>query len=209
MAMLLPSCEVDELIQILKIAYVMLGAGTIALITAVAVPEILDGGFPEMRRQVMEKLQNQKSNKDLQGENDRLFNYCNLRVLALAGWTMFKGGTAYTPSESNTDFYSLSRKTIEGNDYDFNQLKGKRVLIVNTASECGFTPQYKGLQKLHEQYGESLTIIGFPCNDFGNQESGSSEEINSFCSKNYGVSFQMMEKVSIKGDAPHPVYFGF
>jgi len=129
-----------------------------------------------------------------------------LAVLALAGWTMFKGGTAYTPSESNTDFYSLSCKTIEGNDYDFNQLKGKRVLIVNTASECGFTPQYKGLQKLHEQYGESLTIIGFPCNDFGNQESGSSEEINSFCSKNYGVSFQMMEKVSIKGDAPHPVY---
>ena len=129
-----------------------------------------------------------------------------LAVLALAGWTMFKGGTAYTPSESNTDFYSLSCKTIERNDYDFNQLKGKRVLIVNTASECGFTPQYKGLQKLHEQYGESLTIIGFPCNDFGNQESGSSEEINSFCSKNYGVSFQMMEKVSIKGDAPHPVY---
>jgi len=129
-----------------------------------------------------------------------------LAVLALAGWTMFKGGTAYTPSESNTDFYSLSCKTIEGNDYDFNQLKGKRVLIVNTASECGFTPQYKGLQKLHEQYGESLTIIGFPCNDFGNQESGSSEEINSFCSKNYGISFQMMEKVSIKGDAPHPVY---
>lgn len=129
-----------------------------------------------------------------------------LAVLALAGWTMFKGGTAYTPSESNTDFYSLSCKTIEGNDYDFNQLKGKRVLIINTASECGFTPQYKGLQKLHEQYGESLTIIGFPCNDFGNQESGSSEEINSFCSKNYGVSFQMMEKVSIKGDAPHPVY---
>ena len=129
-----------------------------------------------------------------------------LAVLALAGWTMFKGGTAYTPSESNTDFYSLSCKTIEGNDYDFNQLKGKRVLIVNTASECGFTPQYKGLQKLHEQYGESLTIIGLPCNDFGNQESGSSEEINSFCSKNYGVSFQMMEKVSIKGDAPHPVY---
>ena len=116
-----------------------------------------------------------------------------LAVLALAGWTMFKGGTAYTPSESNTDFYSLSCKTIEGNDYDFNQLKGKRVLIVNTASECGFTPQYKGLQKLHEQYGESLTIIGFPCNDFGNQESRSSEEINSFCSKNYGVSFQMME----------------
>lgn len=129
-----------------------------------------------------------------------------LAVLAIAGWTMFKGGTAYTPSESNTDFYSLSCKTIEGNDYDFNQLKGKRVLIVNTASECGFTPQYKGLQKLHEQYGESLTIIGFPSNDFGNQESGSSEEINSFCSKNYGVSFQMMEKVSIKGDAPHPVY---
>lgn len=129
-----------------------------------------------------------------------------LAVLALAGWTMFKGGTTYTPSESNTDFYSLSCKTIEGNDYDFNQLKGKRVLIVNTASECGFTPQYKGLQKLHEQYGESITIIGFPCNDFGNQESGSSEEINSFCSKNYGISFQMMEKVSIKGDSPHPVY---
>ena len=129
-----------------------------------------------------------------------------LVVLALAVWTMLKGGSAYTPKESNADFYSLSCKTIKGNDYYFNQLKGKKVLIVNTASECGLTPQYKGLQKIHEQYGESLTIIGFPCNDFGNQESGSNEEINSFCSKNYGVSFQMMEKVSIKGDAPHPVY---
>lgn len=129
-----------------------------------------------------------------------------LLALTLLGWNVIKGSATYSPSKSAVDFYSLSCKTLGGEDYSFSQLKGKKVLIVNTASACGFTPQYKGLQKLHEQYGENLVILGFPCNDFGKQESGSHEEIGAFCQNNYGVSFKMMEKVSIKGSNPHPVY---
>ena len=129
-----------------------------------------------------------------------------LLALTLVGWKMIKGSSTYRPAKSAVDFYSLSSKTLDGEDYSFAQLKGKKVLIVNTASACGFTPQYKGLQKLHEQYGENLVILGFPCNDFGKQERGNHEEIGEFCQKNYGVSFNMMEKVSIKGSNPHPVY---
>ena len=129
-----------------------------------------------------------------------------LLALTLVGWKMIKGSSTYRHSKSVVDFYSLSSKTLDGEDYSFAQLKGKKVLIVNTASACGFTPQYKGLQKLHEQYGENLVILGFPCNDFGKQESGSHEEIGKFCQKNFEVSFNMMEKVSIKGSNPHPVY---
>ncbi|GCD80762.1 glutathione peroxidase [Schleiferia thermophila] len=104
-------------------------------------------------------------------------------------------------------FYSLKAKTIDGKDFDFSTLKGKRVLIVNVASECGFTPQYKKLQKLFDDYKDkNFVILGFPCNDFGGQEPGSTSEIKSFCEKNYGVTFQLMEKVSIKGPNPHPVY---
>jgi glutathione peroxidase len=126
--------------------------------------------------------------------------------LALIGWNMFKGGNTYEPMNSINDFHSLSCNTLDGQPFDFSELKGSKVLIVNTASACGFTPQYKGLQKLHEEYGETLKILGFPCNDFGKQESGSHEEIGEYCQKNYGVTFQMMEKVNIKGKSPHPVY---
>ena len=95
-----------------------------------------------------------------------------------------------------TDFYSLSAETIDGDEFSFEQLKGKRVLIVNVASKCGYTPQYEQLQKLHEQYGgDDFVILGFPANDFGFQEPGSAMDIKSFCSKNYGVTFQMMAKV--------------
>jgi len=122
-------------------------------------------------------------------------------------WSTYYSIKIYQPSEGEVEFYSLSAKTIDGKDFNFEQLRGKRVLIVNTASECGMTPQYKGLQKLHEMYGgDNFVILGFPCNDFGNQESGSSDEIISFCSKNYGVEFQMMEKVKVKGEGVHPVY---
>lgn len=129
-----------------------------------------------------------------------------LIALTLVGWDLIKGSSTYTPTTGEVDFYSLSCKTLDGEDYGFAQLEGKKVLIVNTASACGFTPQYKGLQKLHEQFGENLVILGFPCNDFGKQESGNHEEIGVFCKKTYGVTFQMMEKVSIKGSNPHPVY---
>ena len=104
-------------------------------------------------------------------------------------------------------FHDLSATTLEGDDFDFNQLKGKRVLIVNTASRCGYTPQYKPLEELHDMYkDQGLVILGFPCNQFGMQEPGSSSDIREFCSRNYGVSFQMMSKVKVKGDDQHPVY---
>ena len=111
-----------------------------------------------------------------------------------------------TPMET-TSFYDLSATTIDGAAYDFSQLKGKRVLIVNTASKCGYTPQYEGLQELHNTYGgENFIILGFPSNDFGFQEPGSSEKIADFCEKNYGVTFQMMSKVKTSARSCHAVY---
>ena len=107
---------------------------------------------------------------------------------------------------SATSFYDFKVKTIDGKDFDLKSLKGKKVLVVNTASECGYTPQYKDLQALHEKYKEKLTIIGFPANNFGGQEPGTNNEIKGFCEKNYGVTFQMMEKISVKGADMHPLY---
>ena len=128
-------------------------------------------------------------------------------ALGFSAWNLYGGVNTYTPTVSHTSFYDLSCNTLEGETFDFESLIGKKVLIVNTASECGFTPQYEGLQKLHEQYGgDGFVILGFPCNDFGKQESGTSEEIGAFCSKNFGVTFQMMEKVSVKGSNTHSVY---
>ncbi|QGY42106.1 redoxin family protein [Maribellus comscasis] len=96
---------------------------------------------------------------------------------------------------------------IDGNSFDLSSLKGKKVLVVNTASKCGLTPQYEQLQELYETYGgEDFVIIGFPANNFANQEPGSNEEIEEFCQKNYGVTFPMMSKISVKGDDMHPVY---
>ena len=125
----------------------------------------------------------------------------------LVAWSIYSGVETYKPMNSSVDFYSLSCKTLDGIDFQFEQLKGKRVLIVNTASECGFTSQYKGLQKLHEMYsGDEFVILGFPCNDFGKQESGNAKAIGEFCTANFGVEFQMMEKVKVKGEGKHPVY---
>lgn len=96
---------------------------------------------------------------------------------------------------------------IEGNEFDFASLKGKKVLVVNTASKCGLTPQYKELQALYEKYGnEKFVIVGFPANDFMSQEPGTNDEIGAFCQKNYGVTFPMMGKISVKGDGKHPLY---
>lgn len=103
--------------------------------------------------------------------------------------------------------YDFTAKTLEGEDFDFSTLKGKKVLVVNTASKCGFTPQYKKLQELFEEYGgDDFTIIGFPANNFMKQEPGTNEEIREFCKKNYGVTFPMMAKISVKGDDIHPIY---
>ena len=105
-----------------------------------------------------------------------------------------------------TSIYDFKMNSIDGNLIDFSSYKGKTLLIVNTASKCGFTPQYKELQQLHETFGSKVTILGFPANNFGGQEPGSNLQIAEFCQKNFGVDFQMFEKVSVKGDDQHPLY---
>lgn len=96
---------------------------------------------------------------------------------------------------------------LEGNDFDFNSLKGKKIMVVNTASKCGLTPQYKDLQAIYDKYkDDNFIIIGFPANDFMSQEPGTNDEIATFCERNYGVSFPMMNKISVKGKEMHPVY---
>ncbi|MEA2106297.1 MAG: glutathione peroxidase [Bacteroidota bacterium] len=107
----------------------------------------------------------------------------------------------------NKSFYDFKVQTIDGENFDLSTLKGKKVLVVNTASKCGFTPQYEDLQKLYEKYKDkNFVIIGFPANNFMNQEPGSNQEIKQFCSANYGVTFPMMTKISVKGDDIHPLY---
>lgn len=104
-------------------------------------------------------------------------------------------------------FYELTPTDAKGQPFPFAELKGKVVLIVNVASKCGFTPQYKELEELNKKYADKgLQIVGFPCNQFGHQEPGNSEEIASFCSLNYGVSFPVLKKVDVNGDNADPVY---
>ena len=103
--------------------------------------------------------------------------------------------------------HTFKVKTLEGADFDMASLKGKKVMVVNTASKCGLTPQYEGLEALYKQFKDSgFVIVGFPANNFMGQEPGTNEEIASFCQKNYGVSFPMMEKISVKGKDMHPLY---
>lgn len=105
------------------------------------------------------------------------------------------------------NLHDFTVKNIDGEDYDLSELKGKKVLVVNTASKCGLTPQYEDLQKLYEMYkNQDFVIIGFPANNFMNQEPGSNEEIKQFCTSEYQVTFPMMEKISVKGDDIHPLY---
>ncbi|MBL0102805.1 MAG: glutathione peroxidase [Bacteroidetes bacterium] len=108
-----------------------------------------------------------------------------------------------TSASSLFDYKPLS---IDGKATDLNQYKGKKILIVNTASQCGYTPQYEGLEKLYKKYQGKLVIIGFPANNFGGQEPGTNSDIKSFCSKNYGVTFPMMSKVSVTGDDIDPLF---
>lgn len=102
--------------------------------------------------------------------------------------------------------YDFKVKTLEGDDFDLSSLKGKKVMIVNVASKCGFTPQYKDLEEMYKKYEGELVIIGFPANNFMGQEPGSASEIRQFCSQNYGVTFPLMEKISVKGRDMHPLY---
>jgi len=114
--------------------------------------------------------------------------------------------TMATETQTQQGFYNFKVTALDGKEIDLSQYKGKKVLLVNTASECGYTPQYADLEELHNTHGDKVVILGFPANNFGGQEPGSNEEIAQFCQKNYGVSFQMMEKVSVKGEDRHPLY---
>lgn len=112
-----------------------------------------------------------------------------------------------TPRNSLAPIHQISATRLDGTPQSLADYAGKVLLIVNTASHCGFTPQYKGLEELYQRYRErGLVVLGFPCNQFGAQEPGSEAEIGSFCEKNYGVSFPMFAKIEVNGDNAHPLY---
>ena len=108
--------------------------------------------------------------------------------------------------QTSSTVYDFSLTGTDGKEINLNAFKGKKILFVNVASKCGYTPQYEGLQKLYAQNKENLVIIGLPCNQFMNQEPGTNEEIQAFCKKNYGVTFPITQKIYVKGDKIHPLY---
>ena len=115
--------------------------------------------------------------------------------------------TTFASAQNKKTFFDFKVITIDGQPYDLSSLKGKKVLVVNTASKCGYTPQYAQLEELYKKYGgDKFTIIGFPANNFLSQEPGTNEEIKQFCTLNYGVTFQMMAKISVKGKDMTPLY---
>ncbi len=115
-------------------------------------------------------------------------------------------GKNLSPMNRADDFYEFTLNDIDGNPVDFSSFKGKKLLIVNVASKCGYTPQYAELQELYDAYKGQLTILAFPANNFGGQEPGTNEDIKTFCTENYGVTFPMFEKISVKGVDKHPLY---
>ena len=127
-------------------------------------------------------------------------------ILLLVGLTAKKTNDTVEKTKSIASFYDLKATSIEGEQINFSQFKGKKVLIVNTASSCGYTYQYEGLQKLHDIYGDDVAILGFPANDFLYQERGSDADIADFCEKNYGVTFQLFSKITTRGKNQSPVY---
>jgi glutathione peroxidase len=133
-------------------------------------------------------------------------------VIALPGCDHKKAFTSNHRAENTKpmavhSIYQYKVKDISGNEFDFATLKGKKIMVVNTASKCGLTPQYEALEKLYKEYGsKNFVIIGFPANNFAGQEPGTNKEIASFCKANYGVTFPMMEKISVKGDDMAPIY---
>lgn len=136
----------------------------------------------------------------------------NILILALC--IVFLGNsqaqTQKNKSKNNMEkqtIYQFKVQDLSGKEFDFTTLKGKKIIIVNTASQCGLTPQYKELEALYKKYkSKNLVIVGFPANNFGSQEPGTNSEIASFCQKNYGVTFPMMSKISVKGKDMHKVY---
>jgi glutathione peroxidase len=130
--------------------------------------------------------------------------YTQMRNLILTGIIVL---TFLAASAQMKNLHHFKVTAIDGTEFDMASLKGKKVMIVNTASKCGFTPQYKTLQELYENYGgDKFVIVGFPANNFMNQEPGSNEDIQTFCSSSFGVTFPMMSKISVKGNDMHPLY---
>ncbi|MEO6832476.1 MAG: glutathione peroxidase [Chitinophagaceae bacterium] len=129
--------------------------------------------------------------------------------MSLSFLLLFKLLFFFTPQHNTatmTSIYDFKVAGLTGGTIDFSQFKGKKILIVNTASKCGFTPQYEGLEKLSKEHQDKLVIVGFPANNFGKQEPGSNKEIQEFCQLNYGVSFPMAAKISVKGEDMAPIY---
>jgi glutathione peroxidase len=133
--------------------------------------------------------------------------FAAILILTSCGFNSISSRPDETEAPVNApSIYDFKMKSITGEEISFDRYKGKKVLIVNVASKCGYTPQYEDLQKLHEQFGDKVIILGFPANNFASQEPGTNEEIATFCKTNYGVSFQMFEKVSVKGNDQSPLY---
>lgn len=119
---------------------------------------------------------------------------------------LFFGSAKNNAQDIPKSIYDFKVEGLNGYTIDFSKFKGKKILIVNTASKCGFTPQYEELEKLYEEHKDQLVIVGFPANNFLSQEPGSNAEISAFCQKNYGVTFPMSEKISVKGKNMAPIY---
>jgi len=134
-------------------------------------------------------------------------NRLKLGQMKKLAFTIVIIGTMMTQTIAQKTIHEFTVKDITGNDFSFSELKGKKVLVVNTASKCGLTPQYEDLQKLYDQYGgDSFVIVGFPANNFMKQEPGTDDQIAEFCEINYGVTFPMMSKISVKGKDQHEIY---
>lgn len=130
----------------------------------------------------------------------------SLSILSCQGQTQNKTNSTTKKMEKQT-IYQFKVEDLSGKTFDFSTLKGKKILVVNTASKCGLTPQYKDLEKIYNEYKDKgFVIVGFPANNFGKQEPGTNAEIETFCEMNYGVTFPMMSKISVKGSDMHPIY---
>lgn len=137
----------------------------------------------------------------------KILGFGALTAIGMIAYNFVFGTKNVMHAALKKNFYELSINSLDGKkSINLADYKGKKILCVNTASECGYTKQYEGLQKLNEKYKDKLVIIGFPCNQFGGQEPGSKEDISTFCKKNYGVTFLLTEKIDVKGAKQHPIY---
>lgn len=138
------------------------------------------------------------------------FQHLAILFTAVTLWSTFACGPHSNPNTikamQGKSFYELSAIDIDGNNIPFSNYRGKKIMVVNVASKCGYTKQYAALQAVYEKYRDKFTIFGFPCNQFLGQEPGTEEDIKTFCSVNYGVTFPMFSKVDVKGENQHPVF---